>query len=223
MKVIATIDTKFPQAVRVHCEDDDNIAVLKNISYQDFVELLTESRRSDCKVNRIGELPIGFIDGGYESITSTYEAIIHLPAQERPIKYFDEVYIVPFPDLVFYLKAQKGNVTASKVFALESSDTTPKAKLYRYPYGNVYEDGKICWGKNQSTIPKVHCLKDFEKVVTLFFGAETNNDLYHTPKFEKDGVLVDVPQTELIKLVKGKSTYPVEFLNPSRIGTMKNL
>ena len=53
MKVIATIDTKFPQAVRVHCEDDDNIAVLKNISYQDFVELLTESRMNDDKVNRM--------------------------------------------------------------------------------------------------------------------------------------------------------------------------
>lgn len=223
MKVIATIDTKFPQAVHVHCEDDDNIAVLKNISYQDFVELLTESRTSDCKVNRIGTLPVGFIDGGYETITSSYEAIIHLPAGTRPMRYFDEVYIVPFPDLVFYMKAQKGKITSSKVFALESGDTSEKAKLYRYPYGNVYDDGRICWGSNASTLPKIHCLKDFEKVVTLFFGAETNNDLYQSPKIEKDGVLVNMPQTELVKLLQGKENYPVEFLNPSRIGTMNNL
>ena len=223
MKVTATIDTKYPQAVRVHCEDDDNIAVLKHISYQDFVELLTESYKHDGAVNRIGTLPIGFIDGGYEKITSTYEAIMHLPAQERPMKYFDKVYIVPFPDLVFYLKAQKGNVTTSKVFALESGDTTENAKLYRYPYGNVYDDGRICWGSNRNTIPRVHCLKDFEKVVTLFFGAETNNDLFQSPKYEKDGVLVDVSQTELIQLVEGKEKFPVEFLNPCRIGTMKNL
>lgn len=223
MKVIATIDTKFPQAVRVHCEDDDNIAVLKNISYQDFVELLTESRMNDDKVNRIGSLPFGFIDGGYESVTSTFEAILHLPAQERPMKYFEEVYIVPFPDLVFYLKAQKGRVTTSKVFALASGDTSEKAKLYRYPYGNVYEDGKICWGGNSNSIPSVHCLKDFEKVVTLFFGATTNNDLYKSPIYEKDGVQVNMSQTELLKLMQGKDIYPAEFLNPSRIGTMKNL
>ena len=72
-------------------------------------------------------------------------------------------------------------------------------------------------------MPAVHCLKDFEKVVTLFFGATTNNDLYKTPIFEKDGVQVDMSQSELLKLLQGKDKYPVEFLNPSRIGTMKNL
>lgn len=223
MKIICTIDTKTPQAVRVHYEDDDNIAVLKNISYQDFVELLSESRVSDGNMKRIGALPIGFVDGGYESVTSTYEAIMHLPAEVRPMKYYDKVYLIPFPDLVFYLKAHKGNVTTSKVFAMQDGDVTEKSPLFRYPFGNVYADGRICWGRNFDSIPKVHCLKDFEKAVTLFFGATTNNDLYKSPKIEKEGVLVDMNQTEFIQLLEGKDVFPVEFLNPSQVGTLKKL
>ena len=222
MKVVATMDTKTPSVVSVHCEDEDNIAFIKNISYHSFLELLQKSTVEDENVTvRMGTLPEGWYDGGYNDVTGTYEAIIHVPAAEQPFNYYEKSYILPFPDLVFYLKAQKGRITASKVFAL--ADPIKKGdRLYRYPYGNVYEDGRICWGKNKK-LPEITCFKDFEKVIQLFFAAETNNDLYKSPNFSRNSEKVELSQSELIQFLTGKTEFPVEILNPSIKGTVENL
>ena len=224
MKVISTIDTRAPGTVRVHCEDDDNIAFIKNISYHDYLAILQNSTVSDGeRVKRIGTLPFGWYDGGYEESTGTYEAILHLPAAERPFIYYGKSYVVPFPGLVFYLKAQKGNVTCSRLFALAEDGISETSVLHHYPYGNVYDDGKICWGGNDVNMPKIQCFKDFEKVVELFFGAETNNDLYQSPELKKDGKKVEMSQSELVMLLEGKEKFPVEFLRKSNEGTVQKL
>ena len=57
---------------------------------------------------------------------------------------------VVFPDLAFLFKVREGMVSASFCFALkrdESGMIGPASRLCYYPFGNVYDNGKICWGK----------------------------------------------------------------------------
>ena len=49
-----------------------------------------------------------------------------------------------------------------------------KEPIYRAPFSNVYDDGRICWGHNAVQIPQ---LKAIQGLSTLFFGAPFNTDL----------------------------------------------
>ena len=70
-------------------------------------------------------------------------------------------------------------VLISYCFALKrdaSGMIGPASRLCYYPFGNVYDNGKICWGN--TVFPKMTSIKDAEKLIQAFFDAETNNDLY---------------------------------------------
>lgn len=220
MKIVSTIDSTNLNAVSVVIYNDDRSAEEKTVSTDDFIRALNAGTVSDGKISRIGALPEGFFDGGYEIVSGKFEAIIHVPAGLRPLMYFDKVYTIPFPDLCFYFKSENGKVIASKVFALKER-IKKTSQLFHYPFGNVYNGGSICWGGNVPEIPAITCMKDFEKVITLFFGAVTNNDLYQAPKMVVDGKEVRMEQTELLQYLQGQKVFPVKILNAEKSGAKK--
>ena len=115
-----------------------------------------------------------------------------------------------FPDLAFLFKVREGMVSASFCFALkrdESGMIGPASRLCYYPFGNVYDNGKICWGN--TVFPKMTSIKDAEKLIQSFFDAETNNDLYQNrivehPEFKE--------QSGLLETLKEMEVFPQKWL-----------
>jgi len=221
MKVVSTIDTAHPTYVRICVEDGENVQELKKISMDDYIQLMNGSLLTSKRMERLGRLPEGFIDGGYNSTNGEYEAIIHVPGDKRPIFFQEQAHIVAFPSLVFYFRAERNRITKSLLYAVDDKEElSAESALYHYPYGNVYNDAHICWGQNK--LPQITKLADFDSVVQMFFGAQTNNDLYQPPTVKLNGNEIKPAQAELISMMEKEQKFPVEILNPFQL-KLKNL
>lgn len=208
MRLTATFDADNALDVLINIAKDDGSQCQKVVSFEDFFQVLKEENDTrDCKIARLGKLPYGFIDGGVTE--GDMEAIIHIPSGVRPLMYYEQSYVVPWPDLVFYFRTAKGAITHSKLYALDGAPT-PKKELKYYPFGNVHQDGRICWGGN--VLPKMEVLKDFDKVVTLFFGAGTNDDLYKKFVLKEGRKKRELMQRELLEILKGMDKFPSKCL-----------
>lgn len=203
------------------CDDDSRIVNItvkedkktsrKRISFKDFITaILMSTMNDDSKYRSIGLLPQGYVTGAISATnTKDCKVTLQLPAQIRPMLYYKKIYNIPYPALVFYFEAGKdGHVTVSKCYASAEESLTPDTKLYHYPFGNVYNDKcNICWGN--IALPVIEELKDFEKLLTLFFGGSTNDDLW------KKGNTGSSTQRELIEKLSKMETFPSEWLSPA--------
>lgn len=204
MKITSVLNSDSPY-VSVRIEENGK-EVLKTISVNDYRRSCFKLHSEEGhKVKRIGAIPSGFINGGVSE--NAYEAIIRIPAAKRPLFYFKQEFVVPFPDVVFYFHAVNRKADKTQVWFSDES-----GRLYYYPYGNVYADAKICWGGN--VLPNIKSLKDFEYLVSLFFSAPTNEDLYVGVEAVIDGKKGLLTQRELIEYVSVKDKFPVEILTP---------
>lgn len=205
-RIIATMESGKPDEVRCVIQDGEK-EVVKTLSFEDYKSTVLGVGVS--RIVRVGQLPFGFVDGG--AAQGQFEAIIEIPGGRRPIFYFDKEFLVPFPKLVFYLFAENNHVVSSCVVAKGK-----EGRYYYYPYGNVYQDAHICWGGN--ALPLIENLKDFDKIVNLFFSAGTKDDLYRGPKMTVEGKEVVLTQRDLIKYVSAMDAFPEELLRPVDAG-----
>ncbi|RED75949.1 hypothetical protein [Cohnella phaseoli] len=74
---------------------------------------------------------------------------------------------------VFKLKKEKPSIEAF-LFAVKDTVITEKTLLYRYPYSNVYGNGKCCW----STFPNIDKVRQLESFPDIFMNGERNFHLY---------------------------------------------
>lgn len=196
------------QVVNVTIKEDKKTS-RKRISFKDFITaLLMSTMNDDSKYRPIGTLPQGYVTGSISATnTKDCKVTLQLPAQIRPILYYNKLYNIPYPALVFYFEAGKdGRVTESKCYASTENNLTPNIPLYRYPFGNVYSDtNNICWGN--IALPVIEELKDFDKLLTLFFGGSTNDDLW------KKGETGSSTQRELIEKLSKMESFPNEWLS----------
>ena len=206
MKLTAVFKEQEPNAVTVTTENAEGKGTQRVISPQQLIDILLNATDEEKILPRIGRIPDGFYDGHSDSRRGVHEAIMYVPAGVRPLLFGSSAahLIIPFPALVFYFRTKMGKVTISRVFAAKDEKLTDNTKLYHYPFGNVYDDGKICWGGN--VLPDIKRLSDFEKVVELFLGAGTNNDLYRN--------VGGVTQEQLLMKLKGKKSFPNKWLVP---------
>ncbi len=203
MVITSVINSKSPDVV-VRIEKDGT-EVQKTISFNEYRNACSNVAVGGTKVQRIGQLPAGFVDGGaYDGVQ---EAIIRVPKGKRPLNYLGKEYIIPYPDVVFYILTQEGSARITKVwFAGDDGE------LFCYPFGNVYEDARICWGQN--VLPKVANMKELERFVEIFFSATTNNDLYHSVSVEIDGKTVQLTQRDYLEHVSKLDAFPMKWLLP---------
>lgn len=203
MKITSVIDTN-KSLVSVYIEENDGTEVKKEILFREY-QKACNGVEVDASVQRIGRLPEGFIDGGVDGIT--FEAIIKVPGGKRLFNYLGTEYYVPFPDMLFHFIAQKNRPSNTRTWFMDE-----KGVLYHYPFGNVYKDAAICWGGN--ALPRIDCLKDFDKLVSLFYSASTNDDLYEQVETKIKRKKVKLSQRELLEYVSKKDVFPMELLKP---------
>ena len=132
-----------------------------------------------------------------------------LPASMQMMQYENTQYDVCVPSLVFSFHVDTGRLEKTRVFVLKDDKPTGNSVLYRYPFGNVYDDGRVCWGSN--VFPDILEIKRLEMVMTLFIHSPCNSDLYNS---EKCIGVKDIPLRELFEQLHNKQDFPEEYLMP---------
>lgn len=202
MIVKALINSERASMVDVEISNQ-NVVDRKCISYRDFINLLLSSTENE-ELFRVGKLPYGYVDSKISLMdTTTFSVVIEVPKAERVLMYYGDMYQVPFPNILMYFYVEQGKLVGSKCFATCGEKET----LYCYPFGNVYEDGKICWGN--VSLPKIQKLEEINIFVSMFFSSGTNDDLY----FNSRGMTQRAMLEELVKL----DEFPDEMLQVSNV------
>ena len=151
----------------------------RRLTSLDFVDMLNGSIVAKTEYRELGRLPNGLLNVWTTERNDTFIAKYHVPSGIRPLNYHGMPFVIHFPDIVFYLMVREGHLTISYVFAIRS-DADPQqddCELYHYPFGNVYDSGRICWGTNH--LEQVSTIAESENYLLTFFGSETNDDLYY--------------------------------------------
>ncbi len=170
--------------------------------------------KTDVGQTPIGKIPFGYYDGAigmhYNKLCA--DIVTVLPASMQMMQYENTQYDVCMPSLVFSFHVNKGKLENTRVFTLKDEKPTEKSVLYRYPYGNVQDDGRVCWGSN--TLPEIREIKRLEMVMTLFIQSPCNSDLYHSEKCIGQN---DVPLRELFEQLRNVQSFPEEYLMPIKM------
>lgn len=177
MHLIAKIDDSSHGGVMVEIMDNDNQVEKKIIKVKDFVDALTTSVKQNGEFFRVGKMPYGYYDSMFSNLEeNSFKCVIIIPKGKQIVQYKDITLSIPFPSLVFYFEVKNGNVTISSCYAIKDEIPNDRSPLYRYPFGNVYKSGSICWGANH--LKDISNIKELEYIITLFYCLPTNNDLY---------------------------------------------
>jgi hypothetical protein len=128
----------------------------------------------------------------------------------RRTAYYHEAVIedVPFPRLIFgfELMQREGKYDITKVMlgALEDQCLLNEdSEVYFYPYTNVQNDFKVCWGGSQ--LPSLDRVSQLTTIPELFFNSP-NSDCYYSSANASN-----LPYRELVEKLKGRE-FPDEFL-----------
>lgn len=115
---------------------------------------------------------------------------------------------IPFPICFFIFNVKGNRVQKSNVFATRSSILKEDDQLYRFPFGNVYNDGSICWGSNKLGV--INSPLSLVGVIATFYDVPFNGDLF-------DNHIINYPPDvagfhSFINHLNGKDVFPSTLL-----------
>lgn len=205
-KLTAIINKNEPHHVVLELLDEGGHVLNKKVKFNTFLKIIQKSSSQDAHGIAIGKMPNGYYNACvYED---GFKVIVSVPAGIFPFQYFEEIFTIPFPRLVFKFTCKEGRVVTTGCYAAKDEVLTDQSELFHYPFSNVYEDGHICWGRNE--IPKIECLADIDKLVNIFYGAPSNNDLWRESYCGMKYPALRIALQELSE----KDKFPVECLHP---------
>jgi len=190
--------------------DNGGRKIVKNVSVDDFINSITKD-----VVQRTGLLSRGvrevFSYGDNDVVT------IEIPPRIRDMVFSEDkmkkTYSVPFPSLVFVFWLNGGTIRESWCFATKDPIHKGDAELHYFPYGNVYPDGRICWGDTAFLGKNKYNTSNISAVVTRFLQAPFNRDLaeeaFTPPKKGVNSTL------RLLQHLDGTYKFPKEILRPT--------
>ncbi|MCL6445134.1 MAG: prokaryotic E2 ligase family D protein, partial [Alicyclobacillus sp.] len=93
-----------------------------------------------------------------------------------PMVYQGVSYLVHIPTMVYRVRWNQQDRRLISLYLAITTDTaaTEGSPLYRWPYSNVFADGRVCWTHN--TVCELH--EVVEKGVFGFLGTPNNRDLF---------------------------------------------
>ena len=199
---------KFQIAVDKNCEGADiDISYIDGTMQHKHVPLLSLCRLLSSYGSTLneplGEMPNGYINARYSS-NNTFSVVLKSPALHCPVQFMHQLYDdIPYPDLLFILEYKSGFLCSSSVWGMNKAGS-----ICRYPFGNVHENGPICWGGYRHQ--EIFSMKDSEKTIWKFYELPTNNDLWERSYVNADvGVL-----SNMYSMINGKQEFPDEWLVP---------
>lgn len=154
-----------------------NESIVKNVSYADLGGILSERTEQESP----------WLPGEYGlqkySYVGNMEYYLYLePAKMINLNYNDgsvrKQYKTIIPITAYFIALRKSGLTykhvGSKIAALKSPIFSGAEVLYEVPVGNIYDDQRICWGRNDIQVPQ---LKSIQGLSNLFCTSEFNSDL----------------------------------------------
>lgn len=205
MEVIFKFSDDLPSEVRCLITENNGVKQSKTVPVDEFLKICTNAVGK--KNVRIGGMPSGYIDGWISEDGKEFGAVIKMPAGVRSFLYKGTDYKIPVPNLVFSFNVEKDMIQRSFCAVLGEG-----GELFHYPFGNVYNDGHICFGSLE--FDNLNTLKDLERVVTGFVYAETNDDLYKPVQVKvgkgKGSKTLPHDQKQLVEFLKDKTEWPKE-------------
>jgi len=187
--------------------------VFKNIGLQSLARVL----------NRDAEFDTGFLPvyGRHYIAVKRYikmgdKEIIFIEASpaNRTVKYNrvdnGEIQNVRYPGLLMSVVCRVDNTGIltphdTRLYATQGPIIRDTDQLYRFPFANVYSDGKICWG-SVNYRKGVKNLTQAGSLLDTFLSGTMNNDLYDR---NGGGHLVD-----RLEGLKDACEYPYSTLRP---------
>ena len=190
---------------RVTCEEK-GITTVKNLTVEETLKLLGKSTyEKDAKFYDPGEKPYGYVRHFASDRCDTFKIAVLYPAKKRGIRYFNDTYFVPYPDVLYLYEVRKGYVQTKRCFAIKDKEIKPDTKLYAFPFGNVTgSSGAMCYGNIK--LPKLKNMSEIGQVVDLFLAGDVNDDLWHGNISKK------LKQYELFQLLENKKMFPKNLL-----------
>lgn len=194
----------------------------KNISYQSLLNALSE----EASLNT-GILPI--LGDNYVAIKQyivvkdKHILIVESSPRQRKIKYNrtgeqkdHREFVVPFPGLLMCITLKRENDNdfkiikdASRIYALKTPVYNDQTTVYKYPYTNVYDDNRICWGNSLNFLKdNLISVNAVAGLLETFLSADNNEDLYSSSKAPHKG---DSAQN-MFEAMNKVSDYPYETL-----------
>lgn len=173
-----------------------------------FAEVLLGSVKSDVKMLEVSSsLPecIKKARIGSDGCRGTFEAVMVFPAQKRGFSFADKIFYIPFPALVMKVVYVNGVKKNDCIFALDTDEPGDNSPLYNYPFGNVYNDGRICFGNIKVN---VSCLEEAPRVFEDFICGRTNHDLYNDNRSGKR----NMSQGEFVEMLEKLDSFPMDQL-----------
>lgn len=186
--------------------------VSKKTSIEGFFENLKEciEGESSNTYRHTALLPSNLIALRLGKKEGSFIAFFFIPAKKQPLNLYGNRNIIPFPSLLFEFAVENDYCTRPVVYAVKEDTIDELTELYHYPFGNVYSDGRICFGSNN--LKDIKEPADCLKLISLFFGCETNNDLWDIKQnVSKKGSFV-LTQAGLVEYIKTQDKYPADLL-----------
>lgn len=212
-KMIITL-LKEKNYMDVMSEFEDGTVTKKKVSAKELAYSLSAATTNEYI--HIGRMPKGYYDSRIDATgKDCFDIVLTTDAGIYPVQYLNEPpKLIPFPKLAFRFSFMNGQLKDSLCFALKTGSPV----LYHYPFGNVYSNGKICWGGHSfDGITKLH---HSEQVARKFYELATNDDLWSSTYVHGHAPILSAVYNELA----GMETFPEEWLFPaSGEGTIDEL
>jgi len=186
--------------------------VAKTISVAD---LLIELSR-DMEITT-GILPVG--TKFYAGTKNSYRIGVQVPAKVRSADFMlHEVgtrkMTVPFPEILFVFNIKDKRIIESSLYTCIPPVGRPYDRLYCFPFGNVYENGNICWGN--AVHPVIGEPIVLDSVVSRFFTSVFSGHIVHgTNMFNAPEGVVNL--RTLLEHLSGQEHFPDRLLKPSDV------
>lgn len=214
MKITALEDTQGDIYFQCIMNDGDR-QIIKKLSYTGFMKMMENSYREEGVSLSVGQLPDYYIDAKVSS-GGRNMVRVYIPAQVRPFYLANgdrpaDSYIIPFPPMLLEVGYgtgySSGNLTCVKGSYEEVKEAyyNGSLELYRYPFGNVANDGHVCMGNMRVEMKKA---TDVSEYISRFFDSITNHD------YVGNGVVTKKGHTQgtLVGALNGKAIFPLEWL-----------
>jgi len=167
------------------------------------------------------EITTGILPSGtkfYAGTKNSYRIGIQVPTKVRTAEFRldggPRAMTVPFPEILFVFTVSEGRILDSRLFACVPPIGRSYDRLYRFPFGNVYEEGNICWGGN--ILPQINEPIVLDGVVSRFFTSGFSGHLvYGTNMFNPPEGVVNL--RTLLEHLVGQEHFPDRILKSSNV------
>lgn len=185
---------------------------VKRVSTEDLVSALAGTMKIDT-----GLLPAG--TRFYAGSKGEYRIGIGVPGMVRTASFslpnvgkFEKR--IPFPHTLFSFRVSARKVSESQMYAFVPPLGNSYQRLHRFPLGNVFDNGQICWGSVKLHEMDIREPVVLDSVVNRFFSSVFSGHLVHgVAGFHPPEGVTNLQ--ELIDHLEGMTSFPKEILRIS--------